>query len=74
MFVRFLAVLFTVLVLFFAVPFPANQATANWTQLAADWEVLRRHWEWSHALNAVLTFASFCCTLAASLTLPTTND
>ncbi len=24
--------------------------------VAADWELLRQHWEFSHAANAVLTF------------------
>jgi hypothetical protein len=49
------------LVVFFAYTFPANQATANWTQVPADWQSLRWQWEISHAVNAVLTFAAFCC-------------
>lgn len=48
------------LAIFFAFTFPANQATANWTTVPAGWEALRRQWEVSHAVNAVITFAAFC--------------
>lgn len=34
--------------------FPANSATANWTALPADWELLRWQWEYSHLAGAVL--------------------
>jgi cytochrome bd-type quinol oxidase subunit 2 len=44
------------LAVFFAWTWPANQATANWTVVPPDWEALRRHWEYAHAANAVLTF------------------
>src|SRR6266540_103187 len=30
--------------------FPANQATRNWTVLPENWEMLRRQWEYSHAV------------------------
>jgi len=49
------------LAIFFAFTFPANQATANWTMVPDDWQYLRRQWEVSHAVNAVITFAAFCC-------------
>ena len=49
------------LAIFFAFTFPANQATANWTVVPDDWQYLRRQWEMSHAVNAVITFAAFCC-------------
>ncbi|HXD44513.1 MAG TPA: DUF1772 domain-containing protein [Pseudolabrys sp.] len=49
------------LAIFFAFTFPANQATANWTMVPDDWQFLRRQWEFSHAVNAVITFAAFCC-------------
>ena len=49
------------LAIFFAFTFPANQATANWTTVPDDWQYLRRQWEMSHAVNAVITFAAFCC-------------
>jgi hypothetical protein len=48
------------LVVFFIWTFPANQATNNWTTIPNDWEQLRRQWEYSHAANAVVTFAAFC--------------
>ncbi len=43
---------------FFALVFPANQATANWTTPTGDWRELRFAWEWGHALGALLVFAS----------------
>jgi hypothetical protein len=49
------------LAIFFAFTFPANQATANWTNVPDDWQYLRRQWELSHAVNAAITFAAFCC-------------
>lgn len=42
------------LAIFFAVTFPVNKATKNWTILPADWESLRRRWEYSHAVGAIL--------------------
>ena len=42
------------LIVFFAFTYPANQQTANWTQLPEHWERLRRQWEYSHAAGAVL--------------------
>jgi hypothetical protein len=48
------------LVVFFTWTYPANQATSNWTTIPADWEYLRRQWEYSHAVNAVVTFVAFC--------------
>lgn len=55
------------LAIFFAWTFPANQATANWTTMPADWERLRRQWELSHAANAVLTLVAFGCVAIAVL-------
>jgi len=49
------------LAIFFAFTLPANQATANWTMVPHGWQALRRQWEISHAVNAVVTFAAFCC-------------
>src|SRR5262249_32286348 len=42
------------LVIFFTWTYPANQATSNWTTIPADWEYLRRQWEYSHAANALI--------------------
>jgi hypothetical protein len=57
------------LVVFFAFTYPANQATANWTSIPANWADLRRQWEYSHVAGALLTFASlFCVSLSSLLT------
>jgi hypothetical protein len=58
----------TTLVIFFAWTYPANQATSNWTMVPPDWESLRRQWEYSHAVNAVITFAALCLATAAAVT------
>jgi hypothetical protein len=42
------------LIVFFAFTCPANQQTANWTQLPEHWERLRLQWEYSHAAGAIL--------------------
>ena len=44
--------------LFWSFTYPANVATANWTQPPADWESLRTQWEYSHAVGALLTLAA----------------
>jgi len=54
------------LAVFFAWTYPANEATANWTTLPADWPLLRVRWEISHAVNAVLTFAALCLAAVAA--------
>jgi hypothetical protein len=43
------------LVVFFLFTYPANQQTLNWTMLPENWQELRRHWEYSHAIGAVLS-------------------
>jgi hypothetical protein len=55
------------LAIFFIWTFPANQATQNWTAAPSDWEALRRQWEYSHAVNAFITFAAFCSTALSVL-------
>jgi hypothetical protein len=55
------------LVIFFIWTYPANQATNNWTMIPNDWEQLRRQWEYSHAADAVVTFAAFCSVALSSL-------
>ena len=59
------------LVIFFTWTYPANQATNNWTTIPANWKQLRREWEYSHAVNALVTLASFC---ALTLSVLTTRD
>ena len=53
------------LVVFFIWVFPANQATANWTEMADKWEVLRQSWEYGHAANAFIVFAALIGTARA---------
>jgi hypothetical protein len=48
------------LVIFFLWTYPANQATSNWTLPTPNWATLRLHWEYAHAVNAVLTFIALC--------------
>jgi hypothetical protein len=56
------------LVVFFTWTHPANQATSNWTVAPADWQELRRQWEYAHALAAVLTFAALCAVTLSTVT------
>ncbi|ABS62384.1 putative transmembrane protein [Parvibaculum lavamentivorans DS-1] len=56
-----------VLLLFFAFIYPANQATANWTAVPENWDMLRTQWEYGHAVNAGLTFAAFICVAVSAL-------
>lgn len=67
--IAFLCIALT-LVIFFTWTYPANQATGNWTSIPDDWERLRRQWEYSHAANAVLTFAALCSVILSVLTKP----
>ena len=55
------------LAIFFTWTFPANQATANWTQAPETWESLRRDWEYSHAVNAAVVFGAFLATAMATV-------
>jgi uncharacterized membrane protein len=55
------------LAVFFAFTYPGNVATQNWTVAPANWAQLRTRWEYSHAFNAVLMFASFCLMALATL-------
>jgi ABC-type nickel/cobalt efflux system permease component RcnA len=58
----------TTLAIFFMFTQPANLATQNWTVAPSNWDLLRTRWEYSHALNAVLTLVSFCLVALAVLT------
>jgi hypothetical protein len=46
---------------------PVNFITDDWTVRLADWEALRRQWEYSHAANAGITLAAFCASTLAAL-------
>jgi hypothetical protein len=47
------------LAVYFQFIYPVNQATLNWIILPDNWLELRRQWEYSHAVNAVLFFIGF---------------
>jgi len=59
------------LAVFFIWTYPANQATDNWTTIPANWQQLRRQWEYSHAANAFVTLVAFC---SVTLSVLTTRD
>jgi hypothetical protein len=46
---------------------PANAATSNWTIQPANWETLRRQWEYSHAAGAVLQLVAMSAIIVAAL-------
>jgi hypothetical protein len=54
-----LACLVATQVIFWSFTYPMNVASTNWTTLPSDFEAARRQWEYSHAVNAGLTFAGF---------------
>jgi hypothetical protein len=54
------ALIAATLAIFFVWTYPANQATSNWTLPTPNWTTLRMHWEYAHAVNAVLTFVALC--------------
>jgi hypothetical protein len=60
----------TSLVIFFLWTFPTNQATRNWTVVLENWNELRSQWEYSHAVNAVVTFAALVCVVIEVLRQP----
>lgn len=55
------------LAIFFTWTYPANLATENWTTPVPGWETLRTQWEYSHAVNAVLTFGALCLVVLSVL-------
>src|SRR5215469_3655484 len=55
------------LAIFFVWTFPTNQATNNWTFVPKNWNELRSQWEYSHAANAIVTFAALVCLVIAVL-------
>lgn len=59
--------LLATLAIFFIWTFPANQATSNWTVVPPDWETLRTQWEYSHAVNAGITFLALCLIVLSAL-------
>jgi hypothetical protein len=45
-----------------------NIASNNWTVTPADFEAARRQWEYSHAINAVLTLAALLAVTTSVVT------
>jgi len=62
--VAFLCIAATQIV-FWVLTFPVNRGTKNWTQVSGDWKQLRRRWEYSHALSALLTLVAMVCVTLA---------
>jgi hypothetical protein len=54
-------------VVFWTFTYPANVATNNWTAVPADWETLRRNWEYSHATGAVFQLVAMTSLVIAAL-------
>ena len=46
---------------------PVNHVTSNWTIQTENWQMLRRQWEYSHAVNAGVTFLAFVAVTIAAL-------
>jgi hypothetical protein len=58
------------LAIFFIWTLPTNQATSNWTVVPENWDELRMQWEYSHAVNAGVTFMALVCVVVAVLQQP----
>jgi hypothetical protein len=52
---------------FWLFTFPANEATSNWSVRPADWETLRRQWEYSHLAGAGFQLLAFLALTVAVL-------
>jgi hypothetical protein len=52
---------------FWTFTYPANVATSNWTAIPADWERLRRNWEYSHAAGAIFQLLAMTSLVIAAL-------
>jgi hypothetical protein len=59
--------------IFWAFTYPMNVATSNWTITPQDFEAARRQWEYSHAVNAVLTFVALVTITVSALTYKREN-
>jgi hypothetical protein len=44
--------------IFWTFTYPMNVASANWTVTPENFEAARRQWEYSHAVNAMVTFVA----------------
>lgn len=62
------ALIAAALVVFFAMVYPGNVATQNWTMAPDNWEKLRWSWETGHAIEAVLTLLALLATALSVVT------
>ena len=53
--------------IFWTFTYPMNVASNQWTVTPADFEAVRRQWEYSHAVNAALTFAALVAITSSAL-------
>src|SRR5215467_5354420 len=53
--------------IFWIFTYPMNVASGQWTVMPADFEAARRQWEYSHGVNAVLTFAALLAVTSSTL-------
>jgi hypothetical protein len=53
--------------IFWSFTYPMNVASSNWTVMPENFESARRQWEYSHAVNAIVTFAAFVAITASPL-------
>ncbi|MBS0242472.1 MAG: DUF1772 domain-containing protein [Proteobacteria bacterium] len=57
--------------IFWVWTFPANAATANWTEAPSNWKALKLQWEYSHAAGAACQLLVFVALILAVLSGPT---
>ncbi|AGK59064.1 hypothetical protein HYPDE_36963 [Hyphomicrobium denitrificans 1NES1] len=62
-----IALICLVAALFWTFTYPANVATDNWTTIPANWEALRRSWEYSHAAGAIFQLTSMTALIGAAI-------
>jgi hypothetical protein len=60
-------------VIFWTFTYPVNVATNNWTITPQDFEAVRQQWEYSHAVNAVLTFVALVTITLSALNFKREN-
>lgn len=54
-------------VIFWTATYPMNALTESWTVTPADLDAARRQWEYSHAVNALITFGALVAIIASVL-------
>lgn len=54
-------------VIFWTFTYPMNVESQNWTAMPENFEVARRQWEYSHAVNALLTLGAFVAITVAAV-------